>query len=100
LWTPSGYGSIGFSEVRGVEATEASGSDFTGVTVPRASPSNVRGEGMELGASGRGGKSGTQSGGISSGSLPSIGSFAFSLHLEVAAHPSYHNPTSLFQTGP
>jgi hypothetical protein len=48
-------GSTGLSEVRAVEAPEASRPDFTGVTVPRASPSNVEGEGVELGTGGRGG---------------------------------------------
>jgi hypothetical protein len=50
-----GVGSIGLREVRRVKAPEVSKPDFTGVTVPQASPSNVRGRGMELGASGRGG---------------------------------------------
>jgi hypothetical protein len=49
-----GMGSIGLREVRGVEAHEASRSDFIVVTVPRASSSNVGGKGVELGASGRG----------------------------------------------
>jgi hypothetical protein len=71
-------------EVRGVEAPEASGPDFTGVTVPGASSSNVEGEGAELGASGRGGQSGTWGSG-SSGSTASTVSFDFSLHLEVEA---------------
>jgi hypothetical protein len=46
---------IGFKEVRGIEALEVSRSDFTGVTVPPAFPSDVGGKGAELGASGRGG---------------------------------------------
>jgi hypothetical protein len=41
---------IGLREVRGVEASEASRPDFTGVTVPQASPFNIKGEGAELGA--------------------------------------------------
>jgi hypothetical protein len=45
---------IGLGEVRGVEAPGTSGPDFTGVTVPWASPSDVEGEDAELGASGRG----------------------------------------------
>jgi hypothetical protein len=47
-------GFTGLREVREVEAHEASGPDFTTVTVPRASPSDVEGEGVELGAHGRG----------------------------------------------
>jgi hypothetical protein len=47
--------STGLREVRGDEAPEASGPDFTDVTVPLVSPSNVKGEGVELGASGSGG---------------------------------------------
>jgi hypothetical protein len=39
--------------VRGVEAPEASKSDFTGVTVPQASPSNIGGRGVELGTGDR-----------------------------------------------
>jgi hypothetical protein len=35
-------------------APEASRSDFTGVTIPQASSSDVKGEGAEQGASGRG----------------------------------------------
>jgi hypothetical protein len=42
-------GSIGLREARGVEAPKASGPDFTVVTVPQASPSNVGGRGAELG---------------------------------------------------
>jgi hypothetical protein len=48
-----GMGPIGLGEVRGVEAPEASGPDFTVVTVPQASLSNIKHEGAELGASGR-----------------------------------------------
>jgi hypothetical protein len=44
-----GMGSIGLREVRGLEAPEASGPDFTGVTVPQASSPNVKGKGAELG---------------------------------------------------
>jgi hypothetical protein len=40
-----GMGSIGLREVSGVKATEASEPDFTGVTVPQASPSSVGGRG-------------------------------------------------------
>jgi hypothetical protein len=54
-WTWSEYGSVGFGEVREVEVPEASGPDLTGVTVPQASPSDVKGKGEELDASGRGG---------------------------------------------
>jgi hypothetical protein len=50
-----GMGSIGQREIRGVGSPEASEPDFTGVTIPSASPSNVRGRGEELGAGGRGG---------------------------------------------
>jgi hypothetical protein len=50
-----GMRSIGLREVRGVEVPEASGPDFTGVTVPQASPSDVKSKGAKLGASGRGG---------------------------------------------
>jgi hypothetical protein len=46
--------SIGLRSIRGIEAPEASKPDFTGVTVPRASPSSGRGGGAELGAGGRG----------------------------------------------
>jgi hypothetical protein len=46
-------GSIGLREVREVEDPKASEPDFTGVTVPQASPSNARGRGVELGADGR-----------------------------------------------
>jgi hypothetical protein len=60
-----GLRSVGPGEVRGIEALESSGPDFTDVTIPRASPSNVAGEGVEMSAS--------------------TGSFVFSLHLEVAA---------------
>jgi hypothetical protein len=74
--------SIELWEVRRVKAPETSKPDFTDVTVPQASPSSVRGEGAELGTGDRGG---TQGGGTSSGSSASIGSFVFSLHLEVAA---------------
>jgi hypothetical protein len=49
-----GMRSIGLREVRRVHVQEASGPDFTGATVPRASP-DVKGEGVELGASGKGG---------------------------------------------
>jgi hypothetical protein len=48
-----GMGSIGLREVRVVEAPEVSEPDFTGVTVPRASSSNVGGRGVELGAGGK-----------------------------------------------
>jgi hypothetical protein len=51
----SGHGIHRLREVVGVEAPEASGPDCTGGTVPHASPSNVRGEGVELGAGDRGG---------------------------------------------
>jgi hypothetical protein len=54
-WTQNGYEVHRIEEVRGVEAPEASGPDFTGVTVRGASLSNIEGEGAELGASGRGG---------------------------------------------
>jgi hypothetical protein len=50
-----GMGPIGPWEVRGVKIPEASEPDFTGVTVPQASPYNVRGRGAQLGAGGRGG---------------------------------------------
>jgi hypothetical protein len=50
-----GMRSIGLREVRGVQVPEASGPDFTGATVAQASPSDIEGEGAELGASGRGG---------------------------------------------
>jgi hypothetical protein len=50
-----GTGSIGLRDVRRVEAPEASGPEFIGVTVPHASPSDVRGRGVELGAGGRDG---------------------------------------------
>jgi hypothetical protein len=50
-----GMGSIGLREVKGVGAPGASRPDFTGVIVPRASPSNVGVGGMELGARGRSG---------------------------------------------
>jgi hypothetical protein len=45
----------GLWEVRRVEAPEASQPDFTGVSIPQASPSSVRGRGAELGTGGRGG---------------------------------------------
>jgi hypothetical protein len=45
---------IGLREVRGVKVPEASEPDFTGVIVPRASPSNVGYEVAQLGADGRG----------------------------------------------
>jgi hypothetical protein len=76
---------IGLREVRGVEAPGASRPDFTGLIVPQAFPSNVKGEGVELGAGGRGEQSGTWAGGIFLGSWASIGSFVFSLYLEVMA---------------
>jgi hypothetical protein len=47
--------STGLGEVRIVETMEAFRLDFTGVAISQASPSNVEGEGVELGASGRGG---------------------------------------------
>jgi hypothetical protein len=50
-----GMGFLGLGEVREVEVPEASRPDFIGVTIPRSSPSNVEDEGVELGASGRGG---------------------------------------------
>jgi hypothetical protein len=50
-----GMESIGLRGVRGVEAPEASRSDFIRVTVPQASPSNVGGGGVGLSAGGRGG---------------------------------------------
>jgi hypothetical protein len=53
-WTWSEYGVPRTQGVRGVKAPEASEPDFTGVTVPQASPSNVRGWGAELGTGGRG----------------------------------------------
>jgi hypothetical protein len=48
-------GSTGLGEVKGVEVPGASRPDFTGVTVPQASPSNAGGGGAELGTGGRGG---------------------------------------------
>jgi hypothetical protein len=51
--------SIGLREARGVKAPETSKPDFTDVTVPQASPSDVRSRGAELGTGGRGGQSGT-----------------------------------------
>jgi hypothetical protein len=48
-------GSIGFGKVKGVEAPGVSRTDFTGVIVLQASPFNLRGRGVELGADGRGG---------------------------------------------
>jgi hypothetical protein len=42
-------GSTGLGEVKGVVALGASGPDFTGVTIPQALPSDVEGEGAELG---------------------------------------------------
>jgi hypothetical protein len=50
-----GMESIGLGDAKGVEVSQISEPDFTGVTVPRATPSNVEGKGAELGASGRGG---------------------------------------------
>jgi hypothetical protein len=50
-----GMGSKRLAEVRGLEAEEAPRPDFKGVSVPQASPSDVRGEGAELCADGRGG---------------------------------------------
>jgi hypothetical protein len=50
-----GIGSIGLKLVRGVETPETPRPDFTGVIVPQGSPSDVKGEGVELGASGKGG---------------------------------------------
>jgi hypothetical protein len=51
-----GLGSIGPGEVGwGAEVPEAFGPDFTGVTVPQSSPSDVEGESVEMGAGGRGG---------------------------------------------
>jgi hypothetical protein len=47
--------SIGLRVVRIVEAPEASEPHFASVTIPQASPSNVRGGSVELGASVRGG---------------------------------------------
>jgi hypothetical protein len=47
-------GSIELWEIRGVEAPETSKPDFTSVTVPQASPSNIGGGGVERGAGGRG----------------------------------------------
>jgi hypothetical protein len=49
-----GMGSKELREFRGVAAPEASTPDFTGLTVPQASPSNIGGGGMELGNGGRG----------------------------------------------
>jgi hypothetical protein len=51
--TWSGHGVHRTQEFRGIEAPEASRPDFTGVTIPRASPSNVGGKGTELGAGSR-----------------------------------------------
>jgi hypothetical protein len=48
-------GSVGPREVGGVKIPKASGSGFKGVFVPWVSPSDVEGEGVELGAGGRGG---------------------------------------------
>jgi hypothetical protein len=48
-------GSIGLREVREVEDPKASEPDFTGVTVPQASLSDVRGDSVELGVGGRDG---------------------------------------------
>jgi hypothetical protein len=48
-------GSLGPGEVREVKAHEVSEPDFTGVTVPHASSSNVKGEGTELGVGDRDG---------------------------------------------
>jgi hypothetical protein len=76
---------IGLWEVRGVEALEASEPDFTGVTLPQASPSSIRDRDAEFGTGGRGGESGTKGSGTSSVSSASIGFFAFSLHLEAVA---------------
>jgi hypothetical protein len=50
-----GMESTRLGEVRGIKDPEAFGSDFTGVTVPQASPSDVKGEEEELGAGGRDG---------------------------------------------
>jgi hypothetical protein len=49
-----GMGSIALKEVRGVETPEAYGPDFTSMTVPRASQSNVKGDDVELVAGARG----------------------------------------------
>jgi hypothetical protein len=50
-----GMGSIGLREIRGVEVPKVSKIDFTSVTVPLASSSNVGGRGVEQDAGGRGG---------------------------------------------
>jgi hypothetical protein len=47
-------GPIELREVRGIAAPEDFRPDFTGVTVPRASPYFAGGKGVELDASGRG----------------------------------------------
>jgi hypothetical protein len=49
-----GMGHIGLREVRGIGAPEDFRPDFTGVTVPPASPYFSGGKGVELDASGRG----------------------------------------------
>jgi hypothetical protein len=54
-----GMGSVGLKKNKVIEAPEASKPDFTGVTVPQTSPSNVGGRGVELGPGGSGGQSGT-----------------------------------------
>jgi hypothetical protein len=74
-----GMGSIGLREVRGVEAPDASKPDFTVMTVPQVSPSDIGGGGVERGTGGRGEYRGTQGNGTSSGSSASIGSFVFAL---------------------
>jgi hypothetical protein len=55
--TQSGHGVHRTREVKGVEAPGASRPNFTGVTVPWASPSDTKGKGVELSAGGKGGKS-------------------------------------------
>jgi hypothetical protein len=54
-WTLSGHGVYRTQGGQELEVPGASRPDFTGVTVPLASPSSVGGRGAELGAGGRGG---------------------------------------------
>jgi hypothetical protein len=74
-------GSIGLGDIRGVEAPDDSKPDFTGVTVPQASPSDVGGRVWNWVLMAELDKVAH----ITSGSSASTGSFVFSLHLEVAA---------------
>jgi hypothetical protein len=92
-------GSIGLREIRGVEAPEASRPDFTGVTVPQPSTSDVKGQGVELALV-------VEVDGVAHCMLlpPQVPQpvqlLCFFSTLGRCCHPSCCNSRGLFQTGP